>query len=244
MDIVLTAILLSRFGNSRIAACLLFAALSLCAEPSSVRVIHLPDGNACGITLPSHPSGKKAGLIVWFHGGMRSQNREKGIQAHRALIPFVNAGKYYLCSPSAFSGEDWLSTKGFAHAEALMDYMVSRYSIDTQDINLVGVSDGCLAVILYSLSGKRAINRRVLISSFPQLVLSPESLAGQSRFATGSWDFLQGGRDRLFPSAQVLPFLQAWEKIYPNARIHFFPEGEHDYSYYAENASNLLKSLF
>jgi hypothetical protein len=206
-----------------------------------------PDGNACGITLPSaKPAGKalhKPGLIVWLHGGMRGQNREKGLEAHRALLPFVAPSGYYLCSPSAFGGEEWPTPQGIAHIDALIDYIAAHYDFDAKDINLVGVSDGNLGVIAYSLLGKRELHRRVLISSAPQLVLPLEALPGQTRFASGSWDFLQGGRDRLFPADQVIPYLKRWEAVYQNAHLHYFPEGEHDFSFYSENAAGLLKGL-
>lgn len=215
-------------------------------ETPALRITLGPDSNVCGITVPPAPvkPAHKIGLIVWLHGGMRSGNREKGAEAHRAILPFVDPKAFYLCSPSAFGGEDWLTPKGQEHIENLIGYMLSHYPINPADINLVGVSDGTLGVIAYSANGKRAIHRRVLISCYPQIVIPPESLPGQAKFATGSWDFLQGGHDRLFPVQEVLPYLQRWESLYPNAHLHYFPEGEHDFSYYVANASDLLKGLF
>ncbi len=216
--------------------------------PAALHIYLGPDSNACGITLPySAPNRKrlrKPGLIIWLHGGMRSQNREKGLEAHRALIPFVAEDGYILASPSAFGGQEWPTPQGIAHIDALIEYIASHYAFDGKDINLVGVSDGNLGVIAYSLQGKRELHRRILISSAPQLVLPLEALASQARFGRGSWDFLQGGRDRLFPPDQVIPYLKRWETLYPNSHLHYFPEGEHDFSFYSENASDLLKSLF
>jgi hypothetical protein len=54
---------------------------------------------------------------------------------------------------------------------------------------------------------------------------------------------LQGGRDRLFPEAQVLSLLREWEKAFPNTRVHYF-RGEHDFGYYAQTAPDSLKNLF
>jgi len=84
----------------------------------------------------------------------------------------------------------------------------------------------------------------VLISSAPQLVLPLESLPGQARFTQGSWDFVQGGKDRLFPAEQVFPYLSQFRALYPNARVHAFPEGEHDFSWYAGHAPDLLRTFF
>jgi pimeloyl-ACP methyl ester carboxylesterase len=222
------------------------------AFPKPIAVRIGADSNACGITLPAVqltggkpgpvPKGRRP-LLVWLHGGMRSQNREKGLESHRALLSFVSPTAYYLCSPSAFRDQEWTRPEGIAHIDALIDYMIAHYAVDPKDINLVGVSDGCLGVITYAVHGKHALNRKVLISSAPQLVLPAESLPAQKDFAKGSWDFFQGGRDRLFPPDQVLPYLQQWEKLYPNAHLHYFPDGEHDFSYYAANAPGLLKSV-
>ena len=221
---------------------------SLAFAPA-LRVRIGPDGNACGISIPApRPSGAgrnaKRPLIVWLHGGMRSRNPEKGFEAHRALTRFVGPSDYYLCSPSAFLDQEWTRPQGIAHVDALIDYVVSKYPVDAEDITLVGVSDGCLGVIAYCMQGKREIRRRVLISSAPQLVIPLENLAGQAGFAKGTWDFFQGGQDRLFPSEQVVPYLREWERLYPNAHLHFYPEGEHDFSFYAEHAAEALRSVF
>lgn len=204
------------------------------------------DGNACGITLPAGGAPKvgKAGLIVWLHGGMRSQNREKGFDAHRGWLDYLPARRYYVCSPSAYAGAEWPTPQGLGHIETLIDYMLKTYPIDPRDISMVGVSDGSLGVITYSLQGSRPLRERVLISSAPQLVLPLESLPGQTRFTQGGWDFVQGGKDRLFPADQVFPYLAQFQSLYPNARVHPFPEGEHDFSWYSEHAPALLRTFF
>lgn len=168
---------------------------------------------------------------------------EKGFAAHRALLTFVPPSAYWLASPSAYLDNEWTTPRGVAHIDSLIAYMADRYPVDTSDITMVGVSDGCLGVIAYAVRGGCAIRRRILVSSAPQLVLDAQALPGQKRFAKGGWDFLQGGRDRLFPPDKVLPYLRRWEKLYPNAHLHYFPDGEHDFSYYAVNAPGLLESL-
>lgn len=225
--------------------------------PSSLHVRVGPDSNACGITPPAgwtsaagtgstaSKASAKRPLIIWLHGGMRSRNLEKGFEAHRALVPFVASNEYWLASPSAYLDNEWTRPQGLAHIDALIDYLAARYPVDTAAITLFGVSDGCQGVIAYSLQGKRAdsVVRRILVSGAPQLVLDADALPGRKRFAAGRWDFLQGGRDRLFPPDQVVPYLRRWEKLYPNAHLHYFPDGEHDFGYYAVKAPDLLKTL-
>lgn len=211
-----------------------------------------PERIVCGVTAPDAATAGKStrkigrpalGLIVWFHGGMRSPNREKGLEAHRPLLSFVDSEAYVLASPSAFAGRDWLVPAALLTTDALIDSLLSLYPIDPADISLVGVSDGSLAVIRYGLEGRRSIRRKVLVSSLPQLALSPQDLSARRRLAEGRWDFLQGGKDRLFPARNVAPFLREWERVYPNAHLHWFPDGEHDFGYYANHAPDLLRDL-
>ena len=236
-------------GAARQSAAASAATPATVAAPEAPPTLHVRiglDSNACGITLPAGGAPKvgKAGLIVWLHGGMRSQNRDKGFDAHRGWLDYIPARRYYVCSPSAYAGAEWPTPQGLGHIEALIDYMLKTYPIDPSELSMVGVSDGSLGVITYSLQGSRPLRERVLISSAPQLVLPLGSLPGQARFADGTWDFVQGGKDRLFPADQVFPYLAQFQALYPNARVHPFPEGEHDVSWYAEHAPALLRTFF
>ena len=201
-----------------------------------------PNHNLCGITVPANPE-KPSGLIIWFHGGMRTTNKDKGSQAHLALLPFIDSGRYYLASPSAFQGEDWLSLKGMENTEALITYMLKTYSIDKNNISLIGVSDGCLGVIHYSLRAKHPVKKRLLFSCLPQLILKEKDLREQKVLYQGSWHFFQGGKDRLFPGEKALPFLKYWEQTVPGTEIHWYPEGLHDFSYFAGHAGEAIRDI-
>lgn len=218
--------------------------------PPPTRLLLGPEKILCGVTAPAsgspaHGSGRdrRLGLILWFHGGMRGPNREKGLEAHRPLLDFVDPSAHVLASPSAFAGRDWLSPGALATTEALIDTLLSLHSIDPGNIRLIGVSDGSLAVLRYGRGGRRRSQALIMVSSLPQLAVPPGDLHGDMRIAEGRWNFLQGGRDRLFPKAYVVPYLREWVKLYPVSRLHYFPEGEHDFSWYATHASPLLREL-
>jgi pimeloyl-ACP methyl ester carboxylesterase len=174
---------------------------------------------------------------------MRSGNREKGLEAHRPLVGFADPKAHVFASPSAFAGRDWLSAEALSATEALIDSLLRRYPIDSADIRMVGVSDGTLAVIRYGLSGRRPVRAKILVSALPQLALPQEALVSTPRLDEGRWDILQGGRDRLFPAQAVFPYLEAWHRLHPNAHIHLYPEGEHDFGWYAVETAPLLREL-
>jgi dienelactone hydrolase len=83
-----------------------------------------------------------------------------------------------------------------------------------------------------------------MFSSCPPLAVNPDDLLKDPVYASTRWDVFQGGRDRLFPTGQVFPLLQAWAKANPKVKLHLYPDGEHDFSWYAEHAAPEIKKLF
>jgi pimeloyl-ACP methyl ester carboxylesterase len=210
------------------------------SEPLKLRLG--PDSNACGILLPKPL--KPRPVILWLHGGMHSQNTAKGWTAMQALPPFVKPGSYYLCSPSSYVGADWLTPQGLAHIDTLLNYMASHYSVRMDKLIIVGVSDGCLGALRYAKEGRRKVSRFVLFSSYPPLAINSDDLLKDSVYLSTRWDVFQGGRDRLFPSEQVFPLLKEWANANPKVKLHLYPEGEHDFSWYTEHAAPEIRQLF
>ena len=199
------------------------------------------DGNAAGI-LVSNPT-RPGPVILWLHGGMRSARMDKGPDAVVTLRAFLPAGRGLLCSPSAHRGSDWTQAEGLAHMEALLDSVAARYPRARMDSLVVaGVSDGCLGALHYAARGRRKPLRFLLFSVHPALVVTSEQLRADPAFSTTRWDIFQGGNDRLFPAVEVFPILKDWARANPRVKLHLYPEGEHDFSWYAMNTPNEIRA--
>jgi hypothetical protein len=198
--------------------------------------------NACGLIHPVPLRPRP--LLLWLHGGMRSARQDKGLTAMQALKPFLKDGAYYLASPSAFAGADWTTPAGLRHIEALLDTLAAAYPVKMESLVIAGVSDGSLGALRYALAGKRRPLRFLLFSVYPQAFVSEETLRSDPAFRTTRWDVFQGGRDALFPAAEVFPALQKWSASNPKVRLHLFPEGEHDFNWYGANAPAEIRALF
>ncbi len=236
-----------RFARASAAWLLLAAALSTAAtQPGWSETLRLrigPDSNACGLTLPKRP-GHQA-VILWLHGGMRSDKTTKGWTALLPLLTYAPPGAYYLCSPSAFAGQDWLTPPGVAHIDALLDYIALHYpKARLRDLILVGVSDGCLGALHYAEVGKYKPVHFVLFSCFPPLAVPENELFTRPEYTTTRWDVFQGGHDRLFPAQIVFPLLRQWHQVNPKVTLHLEPDGEHDFSWWADHVPQEIRNQF
>jgi hypothetical protein len=202
------------------------------ANPSWLKVYVGPDSNVCGITTPTQKSKRPLPIVLWLHGGMRSRNPEKGYTAHRAALELLSQDSAYFISPSAYAGADWLSGAGIRHIDGCLDYVMAHYPVKASPIWGMGVSDGTLGLIRYTLQGKHSLARRVLVSTYPDLALPAHEVAGQVALTRGTWDIFIGGEDRLFPAQPVLQACQIWSRQLKNFHVHFEPQGEHDFSWW------------
>ena len=79
-----------------------------------------------------------------------------------------------------------------AAVDAALDSVAQRRGGFVDEVSLVGVSDGALGVLYYSMQGKRRVKDRLLMSSFGKLLGGAPEVAGASpRMRDGRWRFLQ-----------------------------------------------------
>lgn len=205
--------------------------------------IHVgPDSNAVGVTLPRNPKRKPLPVLLWLHGGMRSANPEKGFTAHRPALDLLPPDSAYFLSPSAHAGADWLSDGGMRHIDEALAWLFARYPARQDAIIALGVSDGTLGIIRYTLQGRYPLARRVLVSTYPDLALPADQVPMAAKLRGGTWDFFVGGKDRLFPAQPVLASLEAWKRALPRLRLHFEPEGEHDVGWWLQHQKPVLSA--
>ena len=233
----------------------LFVALTCCVSawaggrPDSLTVQFVDQESrmfvksATGVWWPPQPKSSKASfphhaakssVVVWFHGGMTSGNCEKGYVAgddFAKLFPNV-----VVVSASACRDRHWATGAMLAAVDAALDSVGARRGSPVGEVSLVGVSDGALGVLVYSMQGKRRVKDRLLASSFGKLLGEARMLAGaNSRMRDGRWRFLQGGNDRLFPAGEARPWIEEFcREVKADCMLRFDPAGEHDWSYWRE----------
>jgi pimeloyl-ACP methyl ester carboxylesterase len=187
-------------------------------------------------------SAAKSSVVVWFHGGMGSSNCAKGLVAG---TDFANLyPEKIVISVSACRENHWVTETMMNVVDAALDSVAARRKSPVDEVLLVGVSDGALGVILYSIQGKRRVKDRLLVSSFGKILGEASAVAGAnaSRMRSGRWRFLQGGKDRLYPSDQTVPWITEFCKaVQVDCELRFDPEGEHDWSYWKDKRLDWIR---
>lgn len=174
---------------------------------------------------------KKASVVVWFHGGMSSGNCAKGLVAGADFAELYP--EKIVVSVSACRENHWVTKVAINAVDAALDSVAAKRGAPVEHVSLVGVSDGSLGVLVYSLEGRRAVDDRLLMSSFGAFLGGAVELAAPKKMQVGRFRFLQGGKDRLYPSDQTVPWITEFCKVVQvDCELRFDSEGEHDWSYW------------
>lgn len=180
------------------------------------------------------PKNYKAPVTVWFHGGMSSGNCSKG------LVAGDDFAKIYpdriVVSASACKQNHWATQQMINAVDAALDSVALRRKSPVEQVDLVGISDGSLGVIMYSYLGKRSAKNRLLMSSYGGFLGEPNEIAAVPKLQSGRWTFLQGGSDRLYPSDKSVPWIESFCKgVKVECELKFDEKGEHDWQYWKTN---------
>ena len=208
--------------------------------------------SATGVWWPVRPKQSKAGfphhaakshVVVWFHGGMTSGNCQKGFVAGDSfskLFPDV-----VVVSISACRENHWATGTMVAAVDAALDSVAKRRVSFVEEVSLVGVSDGAIGVMVYSMQGKRRVKDRLLVSSFGKALGPASQVAAALTAKSGRWRFLQGGSDRLYPPHETLPWIQEFCKnVGVDCDLKYDQAGEHDWSYWLQHRRDWILEAF
>jgi len=190
---------------------------------------------------------KSPQVYVWFHGGMQSSKCAKGYEAGGMLVPFLEKSQKenIVVSVSACKDNHWLTSSILKAVDVMLDSVAVRFKIQIDTVSLVGISDGGLGVAGYTLYGKRAVKARLLVSTNLSAVSDAENLSKTFKVREGSWTFLQGGSDRLYPSNRTVPWMERFCSALgvKQCKIRFDERGEHDWSWWTANRESWIRDF-
>ena len=207
-------------------------------------------GSVVGVWWGSSDSASVSGskrnaspVAVWFHGGMTSSNCKKGLEAGSDLAELLPG--FTVISASACKERHWAIPSAVEWIDAALDSVASRRKSPVENVYLLGISDGAIGTFVYSAQGKRKVVARTVISSYGAMLGAAQNLGKMQEFKSGKWLFIQGGSDRLYPSQETVPWIEAFCKtLGKECELKYDPKGEHDWSYWKNSRKDWILKLF
>lgn len=190
-------------------------------------------------------------VAVWFHGGMTSGNCAKGLVAGGDLAKMLP--DFIVISASACRENHWVTPVAVGWVESALDSIARRRGKPVDQVYLVGISDGALGVLAYSVWGRRQAVSRLLMSSYGASFGNAAEIASLPRLREGRWRFIQGGSDRLYPADVTVPWITEFcngvdgganRRNGVPCELKFDPAGEHDWSYWKEHRKDWILDIF
>ena len=177
----------------------------------------------------SYDPEKRYQVRFQLHGGIgrRTTNRPRG---NGEIGSLAGAEQFYVI-PYSWIDSPWWSDDQVQNLSAIVDALKRTYNIDENRIVVAGVSDGGTGVYYIGLrdttpyAGFLPLNGFIMVLGNDRIddgTLYPHNLANKP------WFVVNGGRDRLYPTAIVDPFVDHMIATGVTVDYHPKPEAGHN----------------
>ncbi len=190
----------------------------------------------------SYDPAKRYPVRVYLHGGVSQPAWRKGGGWWSNYGRFEDPERISVF-PSSWDTSRWWQRRQAENLPAILDHLKRTYNLDENDVHMLGISDGGTGAYFF------AFRDPTPWASFLPFIGHPGVLANRRMGADGDmyprnafgkpFFVVNGGRDRLYPVARVLPQLDLLQRA--GAEIVFRPQMDagHDTSWWPAEADNI-----
>ena len=184
---------------------------------------------------PSYDPEKSYPVRFQLHGGVggRTSNQPRGNGAMRSL---VGAEQFYVI-PYSWIDSPWWSDDQVRNLSAIVDSLKRHYNIDENGVVVSGVSDGGTGAYYIAMRDTTPYASFLPLNGFLMVLgndridngtLHPHNLANKP------WFIVNGGRDRLYPTAIIDPLVDHLKNGGVRVDYHPQPEAGHNTRWWPE----------
>ncbi len=174
-----------------------------------------------------------------LHGGIgaRQNNQPGGRGRGRVRLDSTESTEQIYVMPYAWTGSPWWDDSQVENIRQILDRSKREYNIDENRVVLGGISDGATG------SWYIAMRENTRFASFYSfigytMVLANGSIADGRSYLHNllgkPWYVINGGRDRLYPTSRVTPFITYLQSNGVNIEYHPLPDGEHNTNWWPQ----------
>ena len=173
---------------------------------------------------------------VQMHGGV--MGRQDGtIRGNGSIGALAGAEQIYVM-PASWKDAPWWNTSQIENMRAIVDTVKRMYNVDENRVVLTGVSDGATAAYYFAMlettpfASFLTLNGALAVLQSPAIGLNgslfPQNLVNKPFF------IVNGGRDPLYPTSLVEPYIDHIKKNGVEVLYHPQPNGVHNTSWWPE----------
>ena len=178
---------------------------------------------------------------VYLHGGVARPRRDDA--------PFLRNGERYarddaiVVFPESWSDAMWWQASQVENLTGMLNDIKRHYNVNENAVHLLGVSDGATGAFYHAFKAPTPWAAFLSFNGHPAVLAGPSTFADGQMYVTNLRNkpifAINGGQDRLYPVASVVPFLQ----LFVNAGVYVEftpkPEAGHNMQWWAEESPNI-----
>ena len=181
---------------------------------------------------------RKWPVRVSLHGGVGREPPPPGQQPDRPLTNRIPGGSEIVIHPRAWAQAEWWRADQVANIARLLDRVKRAYNVDESHVYITGISDGGTGVYFFAMRSATPWAACLPLNGHPLVLANPDVGADGELFpgnlSNCPLHIVNGGRDRLYPSASVQPFIDMFKKGGIGLEWDVYPEANHDTSWWPE----------
>jgi predicted esterase len=145
--------------------------------------------------------------------------------------------------PAAWNRSAWWQESQIENLAGILRDLGREYRIDRDRVHLVGVSDGGTGVYYHAFRAATPWASFLAFVGHPAVLSSPRLDIDGQMYVTNLRNrplfVVNGGRDRLYPTSSVAPFISLFEEHGVEVLYRPKPEGGHDLAWLPEEAARI-----
>jgi predicted esterase len=174
-------------------------------------------------------------LRVQLHGGV---GRSLDSRRINPVNNRIRGESQIYVHPKAFGEGAWWHRMQVANILQLVDSVKRRYNVDESQIYVTGVSDGGTGVYFLAMREATLWSSCNPLNGHPMVLANPDTRVDGQLYLTNLRNcplrIVNGGKDRLYPAAGMVPFIDLMERAGVGPEFQVYPEAGHDTSWWPD----------
>lgn len=176
---------------------------------------------------------------IWLHGGIsRPAWTEPG--AWWRDFERIASEEWITAIPAGWVGSKWWDASQSENLAGLLDDLKATYNVDENRVSLLGISDGASGVYFHAAKSTTPYAAFLAFIGHVAVVQNPAMAADgaiqEINLAQKPLYIVNTERDRLYPYATVLPYVERWRRAGADVTFRPIDGAGHDLSWMPDEA--------